>query len=253
MSLISVENFETHDFDKVEIDPFWNTGPGKELKMHRIHSYPAKFPAFITTKALKYVQQKYAIGTIADIFCGCGTTAFEAKRNNIDFWGCDINPVATLIARVKSHRYQSIRINNYLERIVSRFRMTRIENSYPRANSRLKYWYQANQYNDLAQLKSSIEEETPLRSHYRSFFLCALSNILKPTSMWLTKSIKPQLDPNKTPADVLQAFLTQCQFMSEANSESKPFGSANIKIDTRDFLSKEYCPSKADMVVTSPP
>ena len=222
--------------------------------MHRIHSYPAKFPAFITTKALEYANlQDHDIGTIADICCGCGTTAFEAKRNNIDFWGCDINPVATLIARVKSHRYQPKRLSRYLEGIVSRFRMTRIEDLYPRADSRLKYWYQAKQYNDLAHLKWSITEETFSRSHYRSFFLCAFSNILKPTSMWLTKSIKPQLDSNKTPADVLQALLTQCQFMIEANSESKSFSSANIKIDTQNFLSKEYQPAEVDMVITSPP
>ncbi len=252
--MILIENFDTFDFDKVEIDPFWNTGSGKELKMHRIHSYPAKFPAFITTKALEYANlQEHDVGMIADICCGCGTTAFEAKRNNIDFWGCDNNPVATLIARVKSHRYQTTRLSRYLEGIVSRFWMTRIEDLYPRTGLRLKYWYQAKQYNALAHLKWSITEETSSRSYYRLFFLCAFSNILKPTSMWLTKSIKPQLDPNKTPADALQTFLTQCQFMIKANLENEPFGSANIKIDTQNFLSKEYRPAKADMVITSPP
>ena len=252
--MIPIEDFETFDFDKVEIDPFWNTGSGKELKMHRIHSYPAKFPAFITTKALEYANlQEHAIATVADIFCGCGTTAFEVKRNNIAFWGCDINPVATLIARVKSHRYQHGQLSSYLEKIISRFQMTHIENSYPSADSRLKYWYRARQYNDLSRLKWSINKEVSARSRYLLFFLCAFSNILKPTSMWLTKSIKPQLDPDKLPTEVLQAFFTQCQFMIEANSENKSFGSSNTQIDTQDFLSKEYRPVKADLIITSPP
>ena len=57
-------------------------------------------------KAIEYVTKKGAsINTIADTFCGCGTTAYEASRNGIDYWGCDINPVATLIAYVKSKRY----------------------------------------------------------------------------------------------------------------------------------------------------
>lgn len=29
----------------------------REYKIHRIHAYPAKFPAFITTKALEYANQ----------------------------------------------------------------------------------------------------------------------------------------------------------------------------------------------------
>ena len=91
--MISVENIDKFDFDKVPVDPFWNTGDAKELKMHRIHSYPAKFPAFLTSKALEFAKQrKLTIRSIADIFCGCGTTAFEAKRSDIAYWGCDISP-----------------------------------------------------------------------------------------------------------------------------------------------------------------
>ncbi|MDR0932038.1 MAG: hypothetical protein LBM70_03350 [Victivallales bacterium] len=46
--------------------------------MHRIHAYPAKFPAFITTKAISYaLENGLAPKRIADIFCGCGTVAFE--------------------------------------------------------------------------------------------------------------------------------------------------------------------------------
>ena len=37
---------------------------------------------------------------------GAVTTAVEAKRKGKDFWGCDINPLATLIAQVKTHCYR---------------------------------------------------------------------------------------------------------------------------------------------------
>lgn len=71
------------NFEDIPENPFWNTGEKRDLKMHRIHSYPAKFPAFITTKALEYARNN-SIKTewIADVFCGCGTVAFEAKRKN---------------------------------------------------------------------------------------------------------------------------------------------------------------------------
>ena len=60
-------------------ESYWDFGDRRdkpEDPIHRIHSYPAKFPAFITTKALQ------------------------------NFWGFDINPVATLIARAKTRHYR---------------------------------------------------------------------------------------------------------------------------------------------------
>ena len=108
-------DFRKVNFNKIPSDPSWNLVEEREFKMHRIHSYPAKFPAFLTTKALSYAKKnKIVVNKIADIFCGCGTVAFEAKRNNIDFWGCDINPVATMIAKVKSDKYDTERLRKYL-------------------------------------------------------------------------------------------------------------------------------------------
>ena len=89
----------------------WSYSTQAELKLHRIHAYPAKFPAFITTRALDFAQDDgLRVRLLADIFCGCGTVAFEARSNSIDFWGCDINPIATLIARTKSGSYQQTRL-----------------------------------------------------------------------------------------------------------------------------------------------
>ena len=93
--------------NSVQSDSFWDYGEAADEPIHRIHSYPAKFPAFITTKALRYArEQDVDVKLVADVFCGCGTTAVEAKKNGKNFWGCDINPVAALIARVKTHHYQ---------------------------------------------------------------------------------------------------------------------------------------------------
>lgn len=252
--MISLKEINKIDYESIPIDPFWNTGTEKELKMHRIHTYPAKFPAFITTKALGYaVQNSHEIKTIADIFCGCGTTAFEAKRNDIEFWGCDINPVATMIAKVKSRKYQTWRLKKYLNKINKAFESSNVEDSYNSANERLKYWYKDKQYTELMHLKRSIQEITPKGSAYRLFFICAFSNILKATSVWLTKSIKPQVDPKKNPADVITAFREQCDFMISSNEESDLFGNSSIKIVTGSFLDKRMRTPKVDLIVTSPP
>jgi len=131
--------------DSIPIDVFWNTGNEKESKMHRIHAYPAKFPAFITTKALEFAENEgISVNWMADIFCGCGTVAYEAKRNRIDFWGCDVNPVATMIARTKSRKYNPKKLKTYHESIIKEYkRLAKARFSYKDANDRLKYWYES--------------------------------------------------------------------------------------------------------------
>lgn len=246
-----VENFKATE---IPIDIFWNTGHEKEHKIHKIHSYPAKFPAFITTKALKFIENKnLKVDTIADIFCGCGTTAFESKRNNINFWGCDINPVATLIAKVKSNKYQVKRLDDYFQKIKNYFINNKIKDEFDNANERLKYWYSKKQYNELKHLKEGMFKVVPKESRYIDFFQCAFSNILKPASMWLTKSIKPQYDPNKEPVEVLSSFEVQYLKMRNANNEINNFGDSKVQIVNSDFLKIQTNIPKIDLIITSPP
>ena len=92
-----------NDVNNIAVEDEWNFSEDAELLMHTIHAYPAKFPAFIATKAFDYAEQEGVnVKTVADVFCGCGTVALEAKLHSKEFWGCDINPVATLIAKTKS-------------------------------------------------------------------------------------------------------------------------------------------------------
>lgn len=242
------------DFSAIPDDAFWNTSTEKEDKMHRIHAYPAKFPAFITTKALIFAKKKkIKISRIADVFCGCGTVAYESKRNSIPFWGCDINPVATLVAKTKSYSYQQKYLYNYYENVIKDFNTMNQDNVHYEVNERLMYWYDSDRYKELFVLKKAIENNIPKHSNYRSFFLCAFSNILKPTSRWLTKSIKPQIDPNKKPADVIKTFEKQCKFMMSANSEGNVKNNIPTDIVTGNFLNKKITIPEVDMIITSPP
>ena len=254
--MITARSFKEVDlYSLTDNDIFWNTGDEVEQKMHRIHAYPAKFPAFITTKALEYVEKNddFYPHKIGDIFCGCGTTAYEARRNNIDFWGCDINPVATLIAKTKSEKYESGWLKKYYESILNKFNSIQEYPKYENANVRLQYWYLESQYNDLSKLKESILQVFKNKnSKYCRFFLCAFSNILKPASKWLTKSIKPQIDPNKTMQDVITLFKKQFLFMFKANQENDVDNNVNIDIQTKSIL-EENETQNLDMIITSPP
>ena len=247
-------NLDNINFDLIPVDPFWNTSSEKEQKMHKIHAYPAKFPAFITNKAINFGKNSGRdIKIIADIFCGCGTTALETRRSGIDFWGCDINPVATMIAKAKSQKYDTEKLLNYLNSILNYYNSRGNNDYYLNSSERMRYWYKKEQYNELFKLREVIKSVVSSDKLYNLFFICAFSNILKSSSVWLTKSIKPQVDPKKTPSDVISSFIKQCEFMISANDEIDFNDSSFSTIITGNFLNNEITPPNIDMIITSPP
>ena len=136
---------------------------------------------------------------------------------------------------------------------MSKFNSIQEYPKYENANVRLQYWYLESQYNDLSKLKESILQVFKNNnSKYYRFFLCAFSNILKPASKWLAKSIKPQIDPNKKIQDVMILFKKQFLFMYKANQENNIDNNVNIIIQTKNIL-EETETQNLDMIITSPP
>src|ERR1700728_2611517 len=147
------------DLGSLPESSYWARGGEIEHRIHRIHAYPAKFPAFITTKALEVSKAMGVdVNRVGDVFCGCGTVAHEARRNGLHFWGCDINPVATLIARVKSSSYSSSALQPHLQSILSKYPAACADLDLPEvARQRLLYWHTRNHYTSLARLKNAID------------------------------------------------------------------------------------------------
>ena len=180
--------------------------------------------------------------------------ALEAKLHSKDFWGCDINPVATLIAKTKSAAYDINVVADYFERIKVTYETMEIDHmAYDKAPERLKYWFTENSFIDLMRLKQSIEFVVPA-GEYQDAFLCLFSSILKASSKWLTKSIKPQIDPNKREVVVWNVFKQHFDKFSKAiiQINLRIFKSANIKIENENFLTFEDFP-KVDLIISSPP
>ena len=234
----------------------WDFGGTRDDLIHRIHPYPARFPAFITTKALESADAEgINVRSVADVFCGCGTTAVEAKRNGKDFWGCDINPLATLIAQVKTHRYRDQNLGRTYTAIREGVRRSVVTPKDRAAiGDRIYHWFSKDNIDDLIRLDRAIRGATRPYSAHRRFFQCGFSAILKATSYWLTKSIKAQRDPHKEPRIVMEAFEDQIALMRRANKENMfPRPVAATRIQTRNFLGNTSSRYRADLIVTSPP
>lgn len=251
---ITLNNLNS-SFEKIGEASSWNSESREELKMHKIHVYPAKFPSFLISKSLQYANRKgIEVNSIGDIFCGCGTTALEAKKNNKEFWGCDINPVATLIAKVKREKYTQKTLDNYYASVIEAYQN---EVEVPKSfveNERLVYWFEIGQIRNLYKLLNAIKSNIPT-GKYQDFFLVAFSNILKKASRWLTKSIKPTIDPKKPIRDVQKAFREQFKMMSKAVEEANMdiIENPKAKIVNKNFLNLNIDRPLIDMLITSPP
>ncbi|MYB35560.1 MAG: hypothetical protein F4X92_10705 [Gammaproteobacteria bacterium] len=79
----------------------WNFTKAKTSYLtHSIHPYPAKFIPQIPNML---IQELSSVGdTVADIFCGSGTTLLEALQLKRHAIGLDANPLATLITQAKT-------------------------------------------------------------------------------------------------------------------------------------------------------
>ncbi len=249
--MIALTNDLEIDYNIIEMNVEWNDSDENELIMHTIHAYPAKFPAFIASKAFKYAETEgVKIKTVADIFCGCGTVALEARNNNFDFWGCDINPVATLIAKTKSSNFDIKKCEALFEEILLEYKNVELtNNAFENANKRLKYWFTENSYISLLKIYNAINNIQD--QLYQDAFKCIFSSILKISSKWLTKSIKPQIDPNKKEIDVMKHFKLQYKKFIKAVNEISNHTTKTM-INCHNFLTENNLP-KVDMVITSPP
>lgn len=87
--------------DGKEIPEDWNFARAKTSYLtHGLHDYPARMIPQIAQRLLnRFTPEK---GKILDPFCGSGTTLVEARIANRNAFGNDINPLAVLLAKVKS-------------------------------------------------------------------------------------------------------------------------------------------------------
>ena len=185
---------------------FWNQSESDELTMHKIHVYPAKFPSLIVERAFEYARlNNYKIDRVGDIFCGCGTVALESKIKGIDFWGTDINPVASLISHAKTIDISATEFQRRLKHIINHY--STLQTSIEKYNKRLLYWHDVETYHELHNLLEAIRFINK-NGKYREVFSMIFSSILKQCSRWLNRSIKPQVDPKKIPKSPIKIFCS---------------------------------------------
>ncbi len=238
---------------------------------HGYHRYPAKFiPQLVRRCIEEYTEKDYIV---CDPFMGCGTTLVEALASGRKAVGVDINPVALLITKAKTTPIEPTKLENEVKKLIDDLTvyinsknkkqktLSNIEiNPIIPDNDRINYWFpHDNIREELGIILGRINQIK--NKDIRTFCLCAFSQILKNSSIWLMKSVKPTRDLKKNPTSPLPAFKRHIRQMLKGNEELFNLMPENVKNNLDKYLiakkedaRKLPCDNNSvSLIVTSPP
>ena len=238
---------------------------------HGFHKYPAKF---IPQLAKRCIEENTKINEIVcDPFMGCGTTLIESLVSGRKTVGVDINPVAYLISKVKTNPINPDKLKNETDKVLYDLKLyfeSRNKNQKTLSkieivpiipnNERIEYWFPDKKLREeLGTILGRID--TIKDKDIRDFCLCAFSNILKNTSIWLMKSIKPTRDLNKIIGIPMNLFSRQIKKMIRGNDVYWNILSTNVKGNLKSYLNLKKADARnlpaennsVSLIVTSPP
>lgn len=221
---------------------------------HGFHNYPAMF---IPQVARKLIQAFSSEGeTVCDIFCGSGTTLVESSLLNRNSIGIELNPLAILIAKVKTTPINPQTLTDKLKQILEDYKD--IKAVTPPKFTNLDFWFSEAAIRDLSKLKQAIWNIS--EEHIRDFFSVCFSEVVRIISFTKHKEFKLVRDKDKLEKsfkpDVLKEFMKLCENnilgMKEYINDVNP--NAHARIIQGDSTKDNGIPeSSVDFIITSPP
>ena len=230
---------------------------------HGYHNYPAMMIPQIARKLLNEYRPEGHFGLLFDPYMGSGTSLVEASVQGIDSVGTDINPLACLIAEVKTTRYDASRLKEFLQ-----FLTERLETYDPRSQGEYRYdhitkadyWYSAENLAKLRFLTDLIDAHAD-RS-FVNFFRLALSEVIRESSYTRNGEFKRyRIAPSKISkfdVDPFKLFIRKVQRnlggLSAYSTVARLGRTVVSNFNTIDGIPQQiFGGRKADMVITSPP
>ncbi|MFZ8786512.1 DNA methyltransferase [Thermocrinis sp.] len=118
--------------------------------LHSIHPYPAMFHFLLVRKFLKELSSEGDL--VLDPFCGSGVSAVEALLSGRNYVGYDINPLAVLIAKVRTTPIPTEKALKLLGLILKQEVKDYEVPNFPN----IEYWFDEDVIEELAKLRAAI-------------------------------------------------------------------------------------------------
>ena len=242
-----------------------------ERATHYIHSYPAKLLPqiahfFLAAKSLSKLDD-----VVLDPFGGSGTVALEAIMAGKKAYYADANPLARLIASVKTHAIDITAISEAYTRVERDYRLSKFVKSSVPSVVNLEYWYEPSVIKSLCRIKNAIEVEED--SAIKNFLLVSFSSVCRKVSLADPRlSVPVRLKTTDTQSrdgtlDVWKEFSSQIatniKRMQVLSGMPQSFGKVSyVGNDARSLRSPtdNFClapetlsNNSVDLIITSPP
>lgn len=227
----------------------WNfTKRERAHVIEAIHPYPAKFIGEIPRALMRELPCRK--GTLVfDPFAGSGTTLLEAQRLGLPSVGVDLNPIACLIARVKT----GARPNGLVDAartISARARQRRAKLAWDIPN--VDHWFKADIQIAIAALVAelrAVQNQGTLDA-----LRLSLSSILVRVSNQESDTRYAAVEKDIERADVFAGFVAAAEKIDKA-LVSRDWGIEPVKVIEANTLkvNPEQLGGKVGLVITSPP
>ena len=146
---------------------------------HLIHTYPAKLLMHIPFFFLNNNIFSKKGDLILDPFCGSGTVILEAILAGRRGFGADANPLARIISKVKTFRFDIELLRIYSQQVY--VKMEQLTGAPKPFVCNIDYWFLPQVQNSLSIIAKAIDDIS--NPNYRDFFLVCFSNCVKKVSL----------------------------------------------------------------------
>lgn len=238
---------------------FWSADT-KEYT-HGYHTYPAMMIPQVCRTLINKYRPEGRFSLIFDPYMGSGTTLVEAKVARVNALGTDLNPLARLMAKVKTTHYDEGEIQTQLSDIVlkcSFYSDSQVENRNFDRISNYSFWYSEDVLLKLSFLAQLIDK---LDSN-QDFFNLVLAETVRETSFTRNGEFKrfrmKEESIKKFNPDVFKIFEQKCFRNFEGLKKFNELENGTLS-QIFDFNTTFGIPVEVlkdgdvDMVVTSPP
>ncbi len=220
----------------------------KAPAIEAIHPYPAKFIGDIPRALIETLPLPRDTGVL-DPFSGSGTTLIEAQRAGLPSAGIDLNPIACLIARVKTSPLAD-GFMEAVEEIIGRARS--IRSLRPSEIPNVDHWFKTEIQLAVGALAQTLSED--LYAPWLEQLRLALSSILVRVSNQDSDTRYAAVEKNVSYDDVFDLFRASASKIMRALSErSWSLTKAHILEANTLEVQPSDITIPVGLVVTSPP
>ena len=219
---------------------------------HGFFRYFGKFPPPVAKRFIEELHDP-STGPVVDPMVGSGTTLVEAILLKRQAVGLDVNPLACLIAKVKTTPIPSSKITDALQRY-TRFYHRKYGNrasEYIPQDAYLNHWFFEETQRGLAKTRQFIEEQVDDKD-VKDFLLLTLASIIRHVSRASNGLGRMFLDPAIQPLDTHDIFIKKATQLLERFKELQVLN-PKVRVIQHDARIGFMGSEKTNLVICHPP